>query len=95
MSAIESLGYVGLGVKDPTEWEKRHRRHSVRARRWTDLLPRQRNAVGPPRHEGQRERLERFFLGHPASTLAKFKVPESEQRDVVTFVQSLKKDIVE
>jgi hemoglobin len=35
------------------------------------------------------------FLGHTAATLAKFKVPESEQRDVVTFVQSLKKDIVE
>jgi hemoglobin len=35
------------------------------------------------------------FLGHAAATLAKFKVPESEQRDVVAFVQSLKKDIVE
>ena len=30
-----------------------------------------------------------------AATLAKFKVPESEQRDVVALVQSLKKDIVE
>jgi hypothetical protein len=28
------------------------------------------------------------FLGHAAATLAKFKVPESEQRDVVAFVQS-------
>ena len=35
------------------------------------------------------------FLGHAAATLAKFKVPESEQRDVIEFVQSLKKDIVE
>jgi hemoglobin len=35
------------------------------------------------------------FLGHAAATLAKFKVPEPEQRDVVAFVQSLKKDIVE
>lgn len=35
------------------------------------------------------------FLGHAAATLAKFKVPESEQRDVVAFVQSLKNDIVE
>ena len=34
-------------------------------------------------------------LGHAATTLAKFKVPESEQRDEVTFAQSLKKDIVE
>ena len=35
------------------------------------------------------------FLGHASATLAKFKVPESEQRDVVAFVQSLKKDIVD
>jgi hemoglobin len=35
------------------------------------------------------------FLGRAAATLAKFKVPESEQRDVVAFVQSLKKEIVE
>jgi len=35
------------------------------------------------------------FLGHAAKTLAKFQVPEAEQRDVVAFVQSLKKDIVE
>ena len=35
------------------------------------------------------------FLGHAAATLAKFKVPEAEQRDVVAFVQSLKKEIVE
>ena len=35
------------------------------------------------------------FLGHAAATLAKFKVPESEQRDVVAFVQSLKNEIVE
>jgi hemoglobin len=35
------------------------------------------------------------FLGHAAATLAKFRVPEAEQRDVVAFAQSLKKDIVE
>ena len=35
------------------------------------------------------------FLGHAAATLAKFRVPEAEQRDVVAFVQSLKKQIVE
>ena len=36
-----------------------------------------------------------LFLGHAAATLAKFQVPEAEQREVVAFVQSLKKDIVE
>ena len=30
-----------------------------------------------------------------AATLAKFQVPEAEQCDVVAFVQSLKKEIVE
>ena len=35
------------------------------------------------------------FLGHAAATLAKLQVPESEQRDVVAFVQGLKQDIVE
>ena len=35
------------------------------------------------------------FLGHAGATLAKFQVPEAEQRDVVAFVQSLKRDIVE
>jgi len=35
------------------------------------------------------------FLGHAAATLAKFKVPEAEQRELVAFVQSLKNDIVE
>jgi hemoglobin len=35
------------------------------------------------------------FLGHAASTLAKFQVPEAEQREVVAFVQGLKKEIVE
>ena len=34
------------------------------------------------------------FLGH-AATLAKFQVPEAEQRDMVAFVQSLKKECVE
>jgi hemoglobin len=35
------------------------------------------------------------FLGHAAATLAKFKVPDAEQREVVAFVQSLKSDCVE
>jgi hemoglobin len=35
------------------------------------------------------------FLGHAAATLAKFKVPEAEQSEVVAFVQSLKNDIVQ
>ena len=35
------------------------------------------------------------FLGHAAATLAKFGVPAAEQSEVVAFVQSLKKDIVE
>jgi len=35
------------------------------------------------------------FLSHAAATLAKFQVPANEQRDVVAFVQSLKKEIVE
>jgi len=35
------------------------------------------------------------FPGHAAATLAKFRVPDAEQREVVAFVQSLKSDIVE
>jgi len=35
------------------------------------------------------------FLGHAAATLAKFKVPEAEQGELVKFVQGLKNDIVE
>jgi hemoglobin len=35
------------------------------------------------------------FLGHAAATLATFQVPEAEQREVVAFVQSLKKECVE
>ena len=35
------------------------------------------------------------FLGHAVATLAKCQVPEAEQRDVVAFVQSLKRQIVE
>jgi len=35
------------------------------------------------------------FLGPAAATLAKFKVPEAEQSEVVKFVQGLKQDIVE
>ena len=36
-----------------------------------------------------------IFLGHAAATLAKFRVPEPEKGEVVAFVQSLKKEIVE
>ena len=48
-------------------------------------------------HRGMRisENDWNIFLGHAAATLNKFQVPEVEQRDVVVFVQSLKKDIVE
>jgi len=48
-------------------------------------------------HSGMRisEKDWNVFLGHAAATLAKFQVPEAEQRDVVAFVQSLKKQIVE
>jgi hemoglobin len=35
------------------------------------------------------------FLGHAAAILAKFQVPETEQREVVAFVQSLRKECVE
>jgi hemoglobin len=35
------------------------------------------------------------FLGHAAASLAKFQVPEAERREVVAFVQSLKKECVE
>jgi hypothetical protein len=35
------------------------------------------------------------FLGHAGDTLARFSVPAAEQRDVVAFVQSLEKEIVE
>jgi hemoglobin len=45
-------------------------------------------------HRGMRisESDWKMFLGHAAATLAKFRVPEAEQRDVVAFVQSLKKE---
>jgi hemoglobin len=48
-------------------------------------------------HRGMRisESDWKVFLGHAAATLAKFKVAEAEQREVVTFVEGLKKDIVE
>ena len=36
-----------------------------------------------------------IFQNHAAATLSKFQVPEAEQADVVAFVQSLKKEIVE
>ena len=35
------------------------------------------------------------FFGHLNATLDAFKVPETERGEVVAFVQSLKKDIVE
>jgi hemoglobin len=35
------------------------------------------------------------FLGHAGATLTKFAVPATEQGEIVAFVQSLKKDIVE
>jgi hemoglobin len=35
------------------------------------------------------------FLGHAGATLAKFAVPETEKGEIVAFVQTLKKDIVE
>ena len=35
------------------------------------------------------------FFGHARATLAKFNVPEAEQREVAAFVSSLKADIVE
>lgn len=69
------------------------------------------SAALPPRQEptqGQPERCHgslspdakegrdwNVLLGHAAATLAKFQVPEAEQRDVVAFVQSFKKEIVE
>jgi hemoglobin len=48
-------------------------------------------------HRGMRisENDWNIFLGHAAATLNKFEVPEVEQHDMVAFVQSLKKDIVE
>jgi hemoglobin len=64
------------------------------------------NAGGPMYYRGRDMRLShlgmgitesdwKVFLSHAAATLEKFQVPASEQRDVVEFVQSLKKDIVE
>jgi len=35
------------------------------------------------------------FLGHTAATLAKFEVSAAERDEVVSFVQSLKKESVE
>ncbi|VUZ86303.1 hypothetical protein MELA_02704 [Candidatus Methylomirabilis lanthanidiphila] len=48
-------------------------------------------------HRGMRisESDWKVFLGHAAATLAKFKIPEAEQCDVVAFVEGLKKEIVE
>jgi hemoglobin len=48
-------------------------------------------------HKGMRisESDWNVFLGHAAATLSKLRVPEAEQREVVAFVQSLKKEIVE
>jgi len=48
-------------------------------------------------HRGMRisESDWKVFLGHAGATLAKFDVPERERNEVVAFVQSLKKEIVE
>ena len=48
-------------------------------------------------HKGMRinESDWNVFLGHAAATLAKFQVPDAEQREVVAFVQSIKKECVE
>jgi hemoglobin len=48
-------------------------------------------------HRGMRisESDWKVFLGHAGATLAKFQVPEAEQREVVAIVESLKKEIVE
>jgi hemoglobin len=64
------------------------------------------NAGGPMYYRGRDMKLSHrgmgitesdwnMFLSHASATLAKFSVPEAEQRDIVAFVQSLKKDIVE
>jgi len=49
-----------------------------------------------PTHRGMRisESDWSVFLGHAAATLAKFQVPEAEQREVVAFVQGLEREIV-
>jgi hemoglobin len=48
-------------------------------------------------HRGMRisEQDWSIFLNHAAATLAKFNVPAAEQGEIVAFVQTLKKDIVE
>ena len=48
-------------------------------------------------HRGMRisENDWNVFLGHAGATLKKFQVPETEQREFVAFIQSLKKQIVE
>jgi hemoglobin len=64
------------------------------------------NAGGPMYYRGRDMQLSHrgmgisesdwnVFLSHAAATLAKFEVPVAEQRDVVAFVQSLKKDIID
>jgi hypothetical protein len=58
----------------------------VRARGWTDVLPGQRNAV-PHRGMKVSESDWNVFLGHAAATPAKFKLPESEQRDPDSYIQ--------
>jgi len=66
----------------------------VRERWRTDVLPGARHAVVASR-DGINESDWNIFLGHATTTFAKFKLPEADQHDVVAFVQSLKKDIVE
>jgi hemoglobin len=64
------------------------------------------NAGGPMYYRGRDMQLSHrgmgisesdwnVFLSHADATLAKFEVPVAEQRDVVAFVQSLKKDIID
>ena len=48
-------------------------------------------------HRGMRISEEdwKVFLGHAGAAMAKLQVPEAEQREIVAFVQGLKKEIVE
>ncbi len=65
----------------------------MRERGRTDVLSRQGHGAT---HRGMRisESDWSVFLGHAAATLAKFQVPEAEQREVVAFVQGLEREIV-
>jgi hemoglobin len=56
---------------------------------------RDRNMVLTHRGMGISEQDWNIFLGHAAATLEKFQVPAPERDEIVAFVQSLKKEIVE